>query len=218
MQKFDLALLDEEQTQDNAPKSGQLSPAVMLILQEVQREMVTDENDEPLSGQELNGLVTKVSKRLGFELTSFERDQILGSIETDRKPFGILQPLVDDKRISDIIVSDYSKITVQQGRRNLNTDITFPNQEAYEAFVERLLKKGGATVSTKKPIADGMIGSFARLHVVHKSLCEGGPYLTIRLNRFADVVCLSHFANLTVKFVLDFHFCDTAKFHIPGIH
>ncbi len=193
MQKYDIALLEEERdpfAATTTQQSSQLSPIVMHILQDVQREMVNASDDEePLSNQELTALIGKVSKRLGFDLTAFERDQILSNIETDRKPFGILQPLVDDKRISDIIVSDYSKVTVQQGRRNLNTDISFPNQEAYEAFVERLLKKGGATVSTKKPIADGMIGAYARLHVVHKSLCEGGPYLTIRINRFADVVC-----------------------------
>src|SRR5690606_24534801 len=49
------------------------------------------------------------------------------------------------------------------------------------------LFRAGTTYSTKYPIADGMIGSFARLHAVHKSLCESGPYLTIRLNRFSSV-------------------------------
>ena len=32
-----------------------------------------------------------------------------------------------------------------------------------------------------------MIGSFARVHAVHRCLCESGPYLTIRLNRFSTV-------------------------------
>jgi pilus assembly protein CpaF len=32
-----------------------------------------------------------------------------------------------------------------------------------------------------------MIGAYARLHVVHRALCESGPYLTIRLNRFSSV-------------------------------
>ena len=32
-----------------------------------------------------------------------------------------------------------------------------------------------------------MIGSFARIHAMHKSVCDSGPYLTIRLNRFSSV-------------------------------
>lgn len=197
MQKFNLALLDDVHSVNQqvipiktAIHRRQLSAALLHILQETQRELgcLGDENFVP-TGQEVSAVLAKVSTRLGFDLSTFERDQILAFIETDKKPFGLLQPLVEDRRITDIIVTDYSKVTIQQGRKNLNTDIVFPSQEAYEAFVERLLKKAGATVSTKKPIADGMIGSFARIHAVHKSLCEGGPYLTIRLNRFSEVVC-----------------------------
>ena len=120
-------------------------------------------------------------------MASFERDQILAQIERDANVFGILQALVDDPKTSDIIVTDYSKIAVQQGRKNLASDLSFASPEIYESFVERLLQKAGTTYSTKKPIADGMIGTFARLHVVHKCLCESGPYLTIRLNRFPSV-------------------------------
>jgi Flp pilus assembly CpaF family ATPase len=32
-----------------------------------------------------------------------------------------------------------------------------------------------------------MIGSLVRIHAVHKSLCEDGPYVTIRINRFTSV-------------------------------
>lgn len=196
MRKYDLALIDEvnKPVAVQSPTMGtqqQLSSALLHILQEVQQELgyfAGDDEAEPTTQDVVNTL-NKVSTSLGFELSSYERDQILSFVETDKKPFGVLQPLVEDKRISDIIVSDYSHVAVQQGRKNLNTDITFPSQNAYIAFVERLLKKSGASISTKKPIADGMIGSFARIHAVHSSLCETGPYLTIRLNRFSDVVC-----------------------------
>lgn len=32
-----------------------------------------------------------------------------------------------------------------------------------------------------------MISDYARLHAVHPSICQSGPYLTIRLNRFSEV-------------------------------
>ena len=198
MQKFDLSLLTDldpelqvkrKNIKDNSHQ--QLSTALLHILQEVQHEVACFSEDENISPTiaELNGIINQVSKKLGFELSSYEKDQILSYVETEKNPFGILQPFVDDKRISDIIITNYANISVQQGRKNLNTDITFPSQSAYEAFVERILKKGGASISTKKPIADGMIGSFARLHAVHQSLCDTGPYLTIRLNRYREVLC-----------------------------
>ena len=201
MRRIDLALIENHGANHaglasvaagkSQPSSGiRMSPALAHILEEVQREIGASAgvDHEELPGQsELTALTCRVAERCGLDLTAYECDQILGYIETTQKPFGALQELVDDKQITDIIVTDYSKVTVQHGRRNLATDFSFPSQEAFEVYVERLLKRAGSTYSTKKPIADGMIGSFARVHVVHKSLCESGPYLTIRINRFSEV-------------------------------
>lgn len=173
----------------SAPQGPALSPALRHILREVQREIGYGARSKDEGGKttEPLALVLAVSERLGFELSAFERDQLLEYVERDEKPFGILQELVDDPQISDIIVSQFSKIAIQQGRRNFSTDLSFPDQDVYEGYVERLLQRAEATYSTRKPIADGMIGSYARIHAVHQSLCETGPYLTIRLNRFSSV-------------------------------
>jgi len=205
MQKINLKLLDEkprhEQNQEkhkavaaSVTRTNQnlgLAPALTHILQEVRREIGSRVSQEALEGEfsqeELINIIEEISSKLGFELTAFERDEILAQVESSQKAFGVLQPLVDDPEVSDIIVTEYSKIAVQQGRRNFITSSSFPDQASYESFVERLLQKAGGTYSTKKPVADGMIGSFARIHAVHKCLCESGPYLTIRLNRFASV-------------------------------
>jgi pilus assembly protein CpaF len=169
-----------------------LSPGLSHILGEVQRELgyqacADDQLVVTAGSAEIEALVQSTAGRLGFQLTTFERDEILAQIERERKPFGLLQELVDDPLVSDIIVTNYGRIAVQQARRNFVTDLSFPCAEAYEVFVERLLQKAGTTYSTKRPIADGMIGSFARMHAVHRTLCESGPYLTVRLNRLSTV-------------------------------
>jgi len=172
------------------------SPALVHILREVRHELsLTSDNDfesnfhkdSSKDSAQLINLVTRVAGRLGLSLTGFERDQIIASIERENRPFGLLQELADDPQVSDIIITNYAKIAVQQGRRNFQTALAFSDQETYENFVERLLQRAGASYSTKRPIADGMIGSFARIHVMHKCLCESGPYLTIRLNRFSTI-------------------------------
>jgi len=174
-----------------APRSAHAgrgaSPILGHILKEVQREVGFEAGERTMPSGELEALVHRSAERLGFELTRIERDEVLASLEQDQRPFGILQELVDDPAVSDIIVTNHGRIDVQQGRRNFTTGLAFPNAESYEAFVERLLQRAGASCSTKKPIADGVIGGFARVHVAHRCLCESGPYLTIRLNRFSSV-------------------------------
>ncbi|RIL12645.1 MAG: hypothetical protein DCC75_00040 [Proteobacteria bacterium] len=169
-------------------KTFELSPALNHILAEIQRELGYQSGQEEFrSNAELEHLIHTIAARLGFELSSYERDLVLNQIESESKPFGILQELVDDPRISDIIVSDWSKVTIQIGRRNFATDIRFASPESYQNFLERLMQRAGTSCSTRHPIADGMIGAHARIHAVHDSLCDTGPYLTIRLNRFPSV-------------------------------
>jgi pilus assembly protein CpaF len=166
-----------------------LSPALQHILKEVQREIGYGRVEDPENefSQDYEELVSRIAERFGFDLTNYERDLIVAQVEKEQRPFGVIQDLVDDPKISDIIISAYNSVTVQQGRRNYSTGVVFPNQENYEAFVEKLLSRASSNYSTKKPIADGMIGSFARVHAVHASISDGGPYCTVRLNRFSSV-------------------------------
>lgn len=172
-----------------SPSAGEenLSPALHSVFVALQRSLSQLNEEERLSSEVIERCLQTVSEDLGFELSPFERDLVLSQVERDSKPFGILQPLIEDDSISDIIIHDFAAISYQKGRRTFRSQKRFSSQQAYESFVERLLQRAGSTCSTKKPVADGMIGSFARIHVVHKALCETGPYLTIRMNRFSSI-------------------------------
>jgi pilus assembly protein CpaF len=171
-----------------ARQASTLSPLLAHVLEDVRRSLAYHGVGK-LGAHvgDLSGFVSESATRIGVELSSLERDEILSHLEGDAHTFGILQQLIDDPRVSDIIVAGFSKISIQQGRRSLRTQVRFADQRSYEAFVERLLQRAGTSYSTKQPIADGMVGTLVRIHAVHKSLCEDGPYLTIRINRFTSV-------------------------------
>jgi pilus assembly protein CpaF len=171
------------------PNRCDLFPALQLVLEEARRRVagVQRGSQEAVVGKKLDSIVLEVAANLGLELNSRERDQIIDLLEADREGFGIIQPLVDDPSVTDILISSYNNIVVQRNRRNLRTNLSFSCSDEYEAFVERILLKSNSSYSTKTPIADGMLESFARIHAVHKSICSGGPYLTIRLNRFSTI-------------------------------
>lgn len=172
-----------------ARTSPALSPVLAQVLEEVRRTVSwrTNESHNGVRSVDVLASVHEAASRLGVSLSSFERDEVLVHLESDGQHFGVLQPLVDDPSVSDIIISSFSKVSVQQGRRSVRTQVRFADQRSYEAFVERLLHRAGTSYSTKQPIADGMVGSLVRVHAVHKSLCDEGPYVTIRVNRFTSV-------------------------------
>lgn len=165
----------------------ELNPSLEAVLEGAQRELGYINAGHSLTTSEFREQILRAAESLALELTPYEIDLVQAHLEQDQRLFGPLQSLVDDPGVSDIIVTNYARVAVQRGRRNFSTDIRFSSQKAYEHFVERLLQKAGTSYSTKKPIADGMISDFARVHIVHRSLCESGPYLTIRLNRFGRV-------------------------------
>lgn len=174
-----------------AHQSTDLYPALSFIIDEVRARILLEKQsetfDSEMLGIPLNVIedhIYDVAEEIGFELNDFEKDQILAILEKDNFEFGLLQELIEDPSISDIIVHDYKTITAQMGRKNIRSRLKFPSEKFYDAFVERLLAKAGTSISTKRPIADGMIGNNVRLHAVHKCLCESGPYLTIRINRY----------------------------------
>ena len=166
-----------------------LSPVLSQVLDEVRRTLSWRASElwGTNRSTDLGASVQEAAARLGVSLSSFERDEVLLHLESDSQNFGIIQPLIDDPSVSDIIISGFSKVSVQQGRRSVRTQTRFADQRSYEAFVERLLHRAGTSYSTKQPIADGMIGALVRVHAVHKSLCDEGPYVTIRVNRFTSV-------------------------------
>lgn len=169
--------------------SNIFSPIVGYVIEEARRALAfqcAGEADWP-AYSEMEEIVKKSSKRLGFELSALEIDAVINHLQEENASFGILQTLVDDREVTDIVVSDFSKITVQQGRRNYRTSLSFPNQDAFEKYVERLLARAGTQCTTKQPIADGMLGESVRVNVIHRALCSGGPYLTLRINRFSSV-------------------------------
>jgi pilus assembly protein CpaF len=183
-----------------------LYPILQHILDESRREVLSLlDKGAQLTSSDYEEAVNHCANRFGFDLTSHERDEVLSFLERENHLFGILQPLIEDPSISDIIVKSYNTITVQKGRRNIRTHLSFPSQKAYENFVDRLLYRAHTSYSTKDPIADGMIDSFARISAIHSSICEEGPYLTIRLNRFESISldALVHH-ELAPKSILDY--------------
>lgn len=166
-----------------------LSPMLSFIMKELRKEIsaLPQEIQEGFTQKDLFNLIDNVSEKQGLELSPFERDEILELLEKEQKPFGILQTLIDDEDVSDIIVTDYNDIVVQQKRKNYKTDYTFPNKETYVNFVEKLLQRAGTSYSTSHPITDGMIEGKVRVHAVHSSICAKGPYITLRVNRFSKV-------------------------------
>jgi pilus assembly protein CpaF len=141
------------------------------------------------SEEELLEIVRSVERAESEELSSHERNAALVALRASLDHYDILSPLVENPDVNDVIVRSYRDISIQIGRKNVQTDIRFPDQETYYAFVEGLLKRAGKSCTLATPMVDASIDPHVRASVTHESLSPGdaGPMLTLRISRFHSI-------------------------------
>ena len=143
----------------------------------------------PQHEEELLSLIQGIEEREGEELSERERLAVLEALLSSREHYDLLTPLIENPEVNDIIIRSFDDISVQTSRRNIQTDLSFPDAESYRAFLERLLKRAGKSCTLGSPIVDASPDPRVRVCATHESLSpEGsGPFLTIRVARHESI-------------------------------
>lgn len=173
----------------------QLSALASTVLRESRRELGSDYNLQQNSQTGINisegniaEAVDKVLKRRGETLDDIERANIIIHLQKDLMGWGVLQPLIDNREVTDIHVYDHQTVVLQRGKVSETTGIHWPNQQAYVAFLDRLLLRLGKSLSTQQHTVDASFSNGVRICAVHESVCGSrGPLLCIRVPRIVEV-------------------------------
>jgi pilus assembly protein CpaF len=97
--------------------------------------------------------------------------------------FGLLTPLMDDPRVTDVLVNGPGEVWVDRGGGPELTGVTFPSASELDGLVRALLGRSGRSADMACPIADAPLADGSRLHVVLPPVAPRGPLVSIR--RFA---------------------------------
>jgi len=161
-----------------------LSPSAHAIYEEARLSLLRSKLTIP-DENSLHDAIVQLEESLQIELSPKERESVIRSLNEAQLDFHILQPLVDQHDINDIIVTSYNDISIQTERRNIQTNLSFPDRNTYLVFIEQLLKRIGKSCTLATPVVDGSISSHIRICVTHESFSPPGqgPYLTIRVSR-----------------------------------
>ena len=182
------------QTASQQPKS-QLGALANTIMREARRELGSDVNLQQaeksgvaVSEQNIADAVDRVLRRRGEVLDDIERANVIIHLQKDLLGWGVLQPLIDNREVTDIHVYDWQTVVLQRGKVSETTGIHWPNHQAYVAFLDRLLLRLGKSLSTQQHTVDASFPNGIRICVVHESVCGArGPLLCIRVPRIMDV-------------------------------
>lgn len=172
---------------------SELSPLANLVLREARRELGNEMNQ---SGEKavpsetiIAEAVDRVIKRRGQDvLDDIERANIIIHLQKDLLGWGVLQPLIDNKDVTDIHVYDFRTVVLQRGKMSEATGLRWASHAAYVAFLDRLLLRVGKSLTNTQHTIDCSFSNGIRICAVHESVCgQRGPLLSIRVPRMTEV-------------------------------
>lgn len=170
-----------------------LTPSAKFIVKEAKKifssfSEKSDVNVLPTE-DEIIEVIKRVEKAEGEELSIRERNAAIAALTSSLDHYDILTPLIENPDVNDVIVKSYKDISIQIGRKNIQTDLKFSDFDTYKAFVESLLKRAGKACTVANPIVDASVDPHIRASVTHESLSPGeaGPMLTLRISRHSSI-------------------------------
>jgi pilus assembly protein CpaF len=132
--------------------------------------------------------VDRVLKKRSEKLDDLERANLIITLQKDLVGWGVLQPLIDNRDVTDIHVYDYKTVVLQRGKVSETTGLSWPNHQAYATFIDRLLLRLGKSLTTQQHTVDASFPDGVRICAVHESVCgQRGPLLCIRVPRISQV-------------------------------
>ncbi len=103
-----------------------------------------------------------------------------------RKEMDILQPYIDDKSISEIMVNGKDCIFIERNGIPERLPLEFDSTEDLEELIRRIASKVHREINELNPIVDARLSDGSRVNAIYRNIALNGPILTIR--KFPDKV------------------------------
>lgn len=117
--------------------------------------------------------------RLGEE----GRERRSGQLRADLMGLGPLEDILDDERVTDILVNGDGTVWVDHGEGVTRAGTSVGDAAAVRRLATRLSAIAGRRLDDAQPWVDGLLPRGIRLHAVLPPLVAEGPHLSLRVPR-----------------------------------
>ena len=153
----------------------------------VQRQLLARLNFETLattaredSEGEIRSVVSSLISESGIELSSDERDAILGDLLDEVFGLGPLEPLLRDTTVSDILVNTWEHVFVERKGKLERVPAAFQDDQHLMRVIDRIVSGVGRRVDEMTPMVDARLKDGSRVNAIIPPLAVDGPLLSIR--------------------------------------
>ena len=114
----------------------------------------------------------------------YEWDTLRRRLFHSLRKLDVLQELVDDNRITEIMVNGPKHIFIEKEGRITRAPVEFESREKLEDVIQKIVSSTNRVVNESNPIVDSRLDNGSRVNVVLYPIARNGPILTIR--KFPD--------------------------------
>lgn len=135
-----------------------------------------------ISDEDIHELITeRVFEEAGLRSISIlERRELIAIVFNSIRKLDILQPLIEDRAITEIMVNGADKIFVEMQGRTYGLDCGFESRQKLENVIQSIVSKVNRVVNEASPIVDARLEDGSRVNIVLPPVALNGPILTIR--------------------------------------
>ncbi len=157
---------------------------VNILLEELRSTSpISEMNDQDLMDR-LEDIVDKNPdfSKLGIGQKAAYMDRVFSKV----RGYDILDPLLQDKEVSEIMVNSHNEIFFEKEGRLSKFNAAFDSEKSYRDIIQKIVSEAGKEVNMRKPICDCRMLDGSRVNVVLDPIADGAPVLTIR--KFRDKI------------------------------
>jgi len=135
-----------------------------------------------VTDEDINELITdKVFEEARLRFMSIrEKQGLISVIFNSIRKLDILQPLIEDKSITEIMVNGAENIFIERRGKTYSIESTFESRQKLEDVIQSIVSKVNRVVNEASPIVDARLEDGSRVNVVLPPVALNGPILTIR--------------------------------------
>jgi pilus assembly protein CpaF len=124
-------------------------------------------------------------------LTLEDKERVISEIQDEVFGLGPLEPILQDKTVSDILVNGHGDVYVERNGKLYKTTARFKDDTHLMRIIEKIVSSVGRRVDELTPMVDARLADGSRVNAIIPPLALDGPALSIR--RFpADPLLAPH--------------------------
>lgn len=109
-----------------------------------------------------------------------ERKQMRKEIFHSMRQLDILQELIEDPKITEIMINGKDNIFIEQDGRLSRWENSFESEEKLNDIIQQIVAHCNRVVNESSPIVDARLEDGSRVNIVLKPIALNGPIVTIR--------------------------------------